>query len=163
MRTRVTITALVVGILLLAACSSSSKSGSSTTTTAGKNFHVETPDGQVSLSLDGQLPPNWPASFPVPSGATAAGSGSLANGDSGVMIGVYTTSESPEDAYNFYKTNPTLTVTSSTSAGLGSAYLGTVKLGGTYAGSSVVIASLSGTYIVITLKSGSASSTTTTT
>ena len=157
------ITAVLVGILLLTACSSSSKSGSSTTTTTGKNFHVETPDGQVSLSLDGQLPPNWPATFPVPSAATAAGSGSLVNQDKGVMIGVYSTSESPQDVYNFYKTNSSLTVTSSKSAGAGSAYLGTIKLGAQYDGSSVVVASLSGVYIVITLKAGAAAGTTTTT
>ena len=160
----------VLGIIVLAACSSSSKSTANsnsrrdTTTTASKNLHVQTPDGQVSLSLNGQLPPNWPSSFPVPSGATPAGSGSLVKQGSGVMIGVYGTSQSPTDTYNFYKTNSSLTVTSSKSAGVGNVYLGTIKLGGSYAGSSVVITSTGGTtHITITLKSGSTAGTTTTT
>jgi hypothetical protein len=52
------------------------------------------------VSLNGHLPPNWPATFPIPSGATAAGSGSLAKGGSGVIVGVYTTSQAPEDVYD---------------------------------------------------------------
>ena len=57
--------ASVVGCLLLAAagCSSSSTSSNSTTTIS-KSFQVNTPDGQVSISLDGKLPPNWPSGFP---------------------------------------------------------------------------------------------------
>ena len=78
----------IFAIVLMAACGSSSKSSSSTTTTVPRNFNVETPNGQVSLSLDGQLPPNWPSSFPVPSGATPAGSGSLVKAGSGALIGV---------------------------------------------------------------------------
>ena len=165
---RVMAVVAVLGIIVLAACSSSSKSSSgtprSTTTTASKNLHVQTPEGQVSLSLNGQLPPNWPSSFPVPSGATPAGSGSLVKQGSGVMIGVYSTSQSSTDTFNFYKSNSSLTVTSSKSAGVGSVYLGTIKLGGSYAGSSVVITSTGGTtHITITLKSGSTAGATTTT
>ena len=166
MRTRLVLVIAMSCSLMLAACSSSSKSsgnGNNTTTTA-KSLNVETPNGQVSLSLDGQLPPNWPSSFPVPSGATPAGSGSLVNGGSGVMIGVYTTSQAASDVFSFYKTNSSLTVTSAKSAGVGSAYLGTIKLGGKYAGSSVVVEATGGnnTNIVITLKSTSGSTTTTT-
>ena len=156
---------VLVVLLLAAACSSSSKksSSSSTNTTAGSQaFQVQTPDGQVSLSLNGQLPPNWPSSFPVPSGAKAAGSGSLVNGNQGASVGVYSTSEAAADVFTFYKTNPSLTVTSASSAGVAGAYVGTVKLGGTYPGSNVTIAALSGTtYIVIILKPASSSSTTT--
>jgi len=168
MRTRLVLVIAVSCGLLLAGCSSSSKSSDNgnrnSTTTNAKNFHVETPDGQVSLSLDGQLPPNWPSSFPIPSGATPAGSGSLVNGGSGVMIGVYTTSQAASDVFNFYKTNSSLTVTSSNSAGAGSAFVGTVKLGGSYDGSSVVVEATgnSSTNIVITLKSSSGATTTTT-
>jgi hypothetical protein len=170
MSRRVIVVLAACAIVILAACGSSSKStsnsnsGRDTTTTTPKNLHVETPDGQVSLSLNGQLPPNWPSTFPVPSGATAAGSGSLVNQGSGVMIAVYDTSQSPADTYNFYKANSSLTVTSSTSSGVGNLYLGTIKLGGTYAGSSVVITSRgSTTHITIILKSGSPASTTTAT
>jgi hypothetical protein len=167
MSRRVIAALAVFGVVLLAACSSSSKSSSNdsgrNTTTTTKNLSVQTPDGEASLSLNGQLPPGWPSSFPVPSGAQPAGSGSLANQSQGVMIGVYSTSDSPQDTYNFYKTNSSLTVTSASSAGVGDAYLGTIKLGGSYSGSSVVITSTGSTYITITLTSGSSSSTTTTT
>ena len=88
MRIRAAVLALIAVLVLgLAACSSSSKSSSNSSNKNSTNgVHVETPDGQVSLSLNGQLPPNWPSSFPVPNGAKAAGSGSLVNGSSGTMI-----------------------------------------------------------------------------
>jgi len=161
-RLRVVAALALSAIVFLAACGSSSKSGSSTTTTvAGKNIAVTTPDGQVSLSLDGQLPPNWPAGFPVPTGATAAGSGSLVNSDSGVMIGVYNTTQAPADAFSFYKTNPALTVTKSGSVGTGDKYVGTLEFTGTYAGDITIVAAGSGTNIVVTLKTSSSTSTTT--
>jgi hypothetical protein len=163
MRIRALFVIVVTAMMLAAACGSSSKSTSKTTTTSGgKNFHVNTPNGQVSLSLTGQLPPNWPATFPVPSGAKPAGSGSLVNGGSGVMIGVYTTSEAPSDVLNFYKTNTSLTVKSSKSAGKGNAFVGSVQLGGAYDGGSVKVLAVSqSTYIVIVLKPSSSTATTT--
>ena len=155
---------VLVVLLIAAGCSSSSKSsGKESTTSPSTGFQVETPDGQVSLSLNGQLPPSWPSDFPVPSGAKAAGSGSLVSGTEGAMVGVYTTSQAASDVYTFYKTNPSLTVTSASAAGAGSAYLGTVKLGGAYPNSSVTVAALSGTtYIVIILKAASTTTTTAT-
>ena len=93
MKSRLTVGLLLGCLVAAAGCSSSSSSStagpattaaSPATTTASptpkiwaKNFQVSTPNGQVSLSLDGQLPPNWPSQFPVPAGAKAAGSGSL--------------------------------------------------------------------------------------
>jgi hypothetical protein len=156
---------VVICVLGLAACGSSSKKSSGSGNTSGtspQNFQVQTPEGQVSLSLNGHLPPNWPANFPVPSDAKPAGSGSLANDSSGYMVAVYDSSQSPSDVFNFYKTNASLTVSSSRSAGVGSAYVGTISLGGDNAGSSVVVTSSgSGSRIIVTLKGGSASSTTT--
>ena len=161
----------VLGVLVLAGCGSSSKSSSNSTPkstskssgTTPQNFAVDTPDGQVSLSLNGQLPPNWPANFPVPSDAKPAGSGSLANSSSGFMIAVYDSSQTPTDVFNFYKTNPSLTVSSARSAGAGSAYVGTITLGGNDAGGSVVVTSSgSGSRIVVVLPGSSASSNTTT-
>ena len=151
-------------ITLLAACGSDddSKSSSNTTTTlSSTHLQVETPDGQVSLSLNGKLPPGWPSDFPVPKGATPAGSGSLVNGGSGVKIGVYTTSQAPADAFEFYKSNASLTVTASGSAGTGDKYVGTIQLGGSSPGNVTIVASGSKTYIVVTLKSESSSTTTT--
>jgi len=118
-----------------AACSSDDDSSSrNTTTTANRGFEVQTPDGQVSLSLSGQLPPNWPDDFPVPDGAEPAGSGSLGGSSSTSLIAVYSSTESAEDSYNFYRNNSELTVTSSSSVGSGSAYLGTVQFTGEFGG-----------------------------
>jgi hypothetical protein len=161
MRFRVVSSLTILAIVFLAACGSSSKSHATTTTVPKKNVNVVTPDGQVSLSLDGQLPPNWPSSFPVPSGATAAGSGSLVNGGSGVLIAVYSMTQPPVDAYNFYKSSSSLTVTKSGSVGAGDKYVGTLQLGGTYAGSNItIVAAGTGSNIVVTLKSGSSTATT---
>jgi hypothetical protein len=157
-------------VVVMAGCGSDDDdSASTTTTTSGKSLNVQTPDGQVSLSLTGDLPPNWPTSFPTPDDAVPAGSGSLVNSTAGTLIGVYTSDESASDVFDFYTANASLEVASSSSAGIGSAYVGTVKLGGTYEGSSVVVASAKDTtYIVITLKpvtggSSTSASTTTTT
>jgi hypothetical protein len=159
---------VILVVVMLAGCGGDDDdSASTTTTTSGKSLQVETPDGQVSLSLTGDLPPNWPTSFPTPKGATPAGSGSMVNSSTGTLIGVYTTDEAASDVFEFYKTNSSLDVTSSSSAGLGSAYVGTVKLGGSYDGGSVVVAGASDTtYIVITIKpvsGGSSTSANTTT
>jgi hypothetical protein len=167
----------IAGVLLLAACGGSSNNSSgggntttttttgvtttTTTTASNKGFEVQTDDGQVSLSLNGQLPPNWPASFPLPSGATAAGSGSLAKGESGVLVGVYTTSQAPGDVYDFYKTNPSLTIGNARSVGAGSAYIGRLELKGNYSGHITVVALNGTTAIVVTLKPASATSTST--
>jgi len=156
--------ALVTAGLMLptAACSSSAPSTSTTSTTAAssttsgnKSFEVTTADGQISLSLDGNLPPGWPETFPVPSEASAAGSGSLATGGSGKLVAVFTSTGSPQDAYTFYKDTTTFTVDDSSSAGIGSAYLGTVKFSGSYSGRVTVVSKGGATTIVIVLDAGS--------
>ena len=99
---------LLLGCLVAAAgCSSSSSSAASPATTAAspatttasptpkitaRNFQVSTPNGQVSLSLDGQLPSNWPSQFPVPAGFKVAGSGSLGGSSSATLVAAYTAS-----------------------------------------------------------------------
>jgi hypothetical protein len=164
---RVLIPALLVLVVALAACSSSSKSSSgnggnssNNNGNSGKNFDVQTPEGTVSLSLNGQLPPGWPSSFPVPNDSTPAGSGSLANNNSGVMIAVYTTKTSPTDAYNFYKSTSGLTFSSSGSVGSGDKFVGTLVLSGSYGGNIVILARNGTTNIVITLTGGSGTTTT---
>jgi len=154
------ITALA--LTLLVGCGSSSKSDKNTsTTTANKGFDISTPEGQASLSLNGNLPPGWPAAFPIPTGAEAAGSGSLGGSSSGAMVGVYTVSGSATDAFNFYKNSTDLTVTQSKNVGAGSAFVGSVQFSGTYDGSATVAGRNSSTYLVIVLKtSGSATTTT---
>jgi hypothetical protein len=77
------------------------------------------------------------------------------------MVGVYTTTQPPADAYDFYKNNSSLTVTKSASVGTGDKYVGTVELGGTHAGNVTVVAAGSGTNIVVTLNNETSTSTTT--
>jgi len=144
-------TLAVAGLATTAAlvgCSSTSTTSTATTTTAApatsapgtvpKSFAIETPSGQVSLSLDGNLPPNWPKSFPTPTGATPAGSGSLGGSDGSTMVGVFKAPGSAEDAFSFYKSNSAVTLESPKSAGVGSAYIGRASLTGTYSGSLTV-------------------------
>lgn len=149
-----------VGAIGVAACSSSSTSSTTTTTTL-RQFQVMTPDGQVSLSLDGRLPPNWPADAPVPEGAKVAGSGSLVSGSQGVLIGVYSTSQAPDKVYNFYTTSSDVTVASSSAVGSGSAFIGTVRVTAPVQANVVVLAHEGVTYIVMEVTpTGSATSTT---
>jgi hypothetical protein len=154
-------------VLPVVACSSDAKSTSdtsstsTTSTTAGSNksFEVTTADGQISLSLDGDLPPGWPNSFPVPDGASPAGSGSLARDGNGKLVGVFTGSMSPQDAYDFYKTSTELTVDDSSSVGAGPAYVGSVKFSGAYTGRVTVLSKGGSTTIIIVIDAGSDSGT----
>ena len=145
------------GIMLLAACGGDDSESSSNTTTTCRSTHldVETPDGQVSLALNGKLPPGWPSDFPIPKGASPAGSGSLVNSEKGVRIGVYTTSQAPADAFDFYKSNDALNVTASASAGTGDKYVGTIQFDGSPPGNVTIVSSGNNTYIVVTLESES--------
>ena len=172
---------LLLGCLVAAAgCSSSSSSTASLATTpasaattpaspattkasptpriTAKNFQVSTPNGQVSLSLDGQLPPNWPSQFPVPSGAEVAGSGSLGGSSSPVLVAVYTTSGSPSDAFAFYRDNSKLTTSGERSVGAGANYAGRAKITAPYTGSVTVVSHSGTTYIVIVLTSSASPS-----
>lgn len=148
------------------ACGDDGDSTSETTTTteaSQQDLSVSTPEGEVSLSLDGNLPPDWPSDFPTPDRTDVAGSGSLAGDDSGVMVGVYTTKESGQDAFDFYAKDDSLEPTNSKSAGVGKGFIGSVDIGGDYDGS-VTVAGVSDTmYIVVVLNTGGADATTTTT
>lgn len=142
---------LVIGV----GCSSNNDSGKAATTTSTtaskKSFEISTADGQVSLSLDGKLPPNWPSSFPVPNGATPAGSGSLGGANSTELVAVYNAPGTPEDAYGFYTSQSGLTVESKSSVGSGQTYVGTVKLGGDQPGRVTVVPKDGQTLIIIAL------------
>lgn len=158
-----TVAAVGLAAVVAAGCSSSDTATTATTsttstTTSGlpKNMAFDTPNGQVSLSLDGNLPPNWPAGFPIPSGATAAGSGSLGDTSKTGMVGVFSTAAAPSDTFNFYKSNSSLTVSNPTSAGVASAFVGKVTLGGQYAGSVTVAGVGTTTLIIVVLTSGGA-------
>ena len=158
---------LLLGCVVAAAgCSSSSSSTASpattttspTATSTAKNFQVSTPNGEAFVSLHGQLPPNWPSQFPVPSGAAVAGSGSLGGSSSAALVAAYTTSESPSDAFAFYKDNSKLTTSGERSVGAGANYAGRAKITAPYTGSVTVLSHSGTTYIVIVLTNSSRSS-----
>lgn len=169
MRKFLILAVVVCGVSLVAASCSSDDSSTTTTTskespsktTSGssgsKSFSVETPEGQVSLSLDGELPPNWPKDFPAPKQSKVAGSGSLAGESSGVMVGVYTSRESASDVFDSYKSNTDLKPSDAKSLSPGSAFLGRMKISGAYDGS-ITVTSVDGTtYVVVVLKGGGGS------
>jgi hypothetical protein len=149
---------IVLGCLVAAGgCSSSNSPAASPATTAasppatGKDFQVSTPSGQVTLSLDGHLPPSWPSGFPVPPGAKVAGSGSVAGSSSATQVAAYTSSQSPADAFAFYKDNSTLTTSDEKSVGSGSHFFGTAKITAPHKGSVTVVSHSGTTYIVVVL------------
>jgi hypothetical protein len=162
---RSTLTALALVAALVvggAACSSDDDDAATTTTTTEASrpgFSVETPAGQVSLSLDGELPPGWPDDFPLPEGAEPAGSGSLAGDDSGVRVGVFSTAEAPDEAFAFYTGESSLEPAEPRQVGIGDRFVGSVRIGGDYEGSVTVAGSSDTTYVVVVLEGASTGST----
>ncbi len=104
------------------------------------------------MSLDGKLPPNWPSAFPVPSGATPAGSGSLGGGATTGLVGVYSTSMPAADAFSYYTSSSSLKTTDAKSIGGGAAFIGSAKVTTPYNGSVTVVGRSDTTYIVVVLK-----------
>lgn len=158
MRTRWLTGAVAVAALLTGACGSDDGDGTpaaETTSTSAQDgtqdLSISTPDGQVSLSLDGVLPPDWPEDFPIPDRTEVAGSGSLERDDAGVMVGVYTTKESGQDAFDVYAQDDSLEPTDPSSAGVGGGFVGTVNIGGPYDGSVTVAGVEDSVYIVVVL------------
>ena len=129
-----------------------STSEPSTRPSSSQNFQVATPDGQVSVSLDGQLPPNWPSAFPIPSGAAPAGSGSLGGSAQTGLVAVYSTSTPAADTFSYYKSNSDLTPTGAKSVGVGGRYVGSMKVTAPYTGSVTVVARGGSTYIVTVVR-----------
>jgi len=160
---------LTLGLLIIAAYGSSATTSQTSPTsqassTSGAqgafspgqktNFQVSTPNGQVSLSLNGQLPPNWPTEFPLPSGANVAGSGSLAGSSSGVKVAAYTTSASASETFSYYQSSQAgLTTSSAKSVGVGNSYVGRLKMTAPYNGSVTVVNHNGSTNIVVVLTS----------
>lgn len=169
-RTRIAAsTALACLVLAGAACSSENSASTSTSTstssaTLPQSFQVDTADGQVSLSLDGKLPPGWPKDFPVPASAQPAGSGSLGTStDSTLRVGVYTTGDPGDSVLDFYSNDPDLVTTGRKGAGLGDNFAGRIELTSPYTGSVTVVSRQGNTYLVVTLKGEQPAPTTSTT
>jgi hypothetical protein len=79
----------------------------------------------------------------------------LAKGNGGLIVGVFTTPQAPAAVFDFYKTNPSLTIGTARSVGAGSAYVGRLELQGSYSGHVTVVALNGTTTIVVTLKPAS--------
>ena len=142
----------VAASVAIGGCSSSHNSGSLTTTTTAKSFSVDTPEGTVSVSLDGQLPPHWPSDFPIPPDTTPAGSGSVGSDTTAHMIAVFSSSGTGQEAFDFYKNSTALTITNPKSVGTGSSFAGRLQFSGTHTGS-VSVTELQGqTLIIVYLK-----------
>jgi hypothetical protein len=67
------------------------------------------------------------------------------------MIAVFDYPGTGQDAFDFYKTNNTLTVNNAKSAGTGSTFVGRMELTGRYSGSVTVTEYNGQTYIVVYL------------
>jgi hypothetical protein len=146
--------AAAVGCLLVVGCSSSHSASSTTTSkSSGGSFSVDTPGGSVSISLDGQLPAGWPAGFPLPPGATPAGSGSVSNGNGSHQVAVFQVPGTGLQAFDFYKQSDTLTVSGPKSGGSGSQFVGSLTFSGPYTGNVTVIDVGSRTLVVVNLTS----------
>ena len=77
------------------------------------------------------------------------------------MVAVYSVSGDPSDTFDFYKSNTAYHVTSSSSAGLGSAFVGSVQFDGAFTGSVTLAGRNSKTYLAIVLKTSTEATTTT--
>lgn len=172
--TRIAASTALASLVLAGAACSSNNSASTTTAAEGatstssaslpQSFQVDTADGQVSLSLDGKLPPGWPKDFPVPASAQPAGSGSLGtSADSTLRVGVYTTSDSGDTVLDFYSNDPDLVTAGRKGAGLGDNFAGRIELTSPYTGSVTVVSRQGKTYLVVTLKGEQPTATTSTT
>lgn len=141
---------ILLGMLALPACSSSKS--------AKSQFEISTQEGQVSLSLDGKLPPGWPANVPVPPGAEAAGSGSLVANSKGAMVGVYKTAQSAEDVYGYYTGDSSIVVDSKSALGSGTRFVGHLHMTSPVDATVIVLPHDSSTLITIVMtKVGSTS------
>lgn len=169
---RLAITALIAPLALasaavpLGACSTEDSATTSSTTTSTststpKNFQVSTPDGQVSLSLDGQLPPGWPEDFPLPEGSEPAGSGSVGDAGATVRVGVFTTSTSGQDTLDFYTDNTDVQTENPSVAGSGDRLVGSLDLVSPDPGSITVLSRSGSTYLIVSLNDGESASSTT--
>jgi hypothetical protein len=130
--------------------------------TTPKDFFVSLPDGQVSVSLDGKLPPGWPSDFPLPPDSTTEGSGSLGANGTTTKVAVYSTPQPADDVYDFYRQHERLQSSSEKSAGAGESFLGTLRFSGSFDGSLAVLAHDDKTFIVVVLHDDGSGTTTTT-
>lgn len=163
-RSRIGSVVAVLALVTFVGCSGETDaedtSTSTTTVVASGSFEVATPDGQVSLSLDGDLPPGWPDDFPLPADTEPSGSGSLGDESSAVLVGVFTTTLSGPDAFSFYVEDDELELGAQTQAGKDDRFVGSAELVSPYEGSVTVLSREGSTYVVVLLGQGGGTTTT---
>lgn len=137
---------------VLSGCTSATDGGFGTSTTVAPTIDVMTPAGVVTVSLDAQLPSDWPAGFPVPAAATPAGTGVLAGAAPTTQIGAFSSSATPDEVFAFYAEQAGLPVASATSAGTGDTFDGTVRIEGDPAGLVTVVGREGGAMVVAVLQ-----------
>jgi hypothetical protein len=150
MRRLLLVVTLVLTAALVASCSSN-PSANNPQTKPTRAFTVYTPEGKVSVFLTGDLPAHWNSTFPLPQGATPAGSGVLENSKKKVQIGVFSTPTSPSSAFTFYRYSSFLSVTRSASVGVHDAFVGWLQTTGALPGVVAVLNKDAGTYVVALL------------
>jgi hypothetical protein len=77
------------------------------------------------------------------------------------MVGVYTVTGSPQEAYDFYRNDSSLNPSGASSVGAGQAFVGTMKISGSFTGRVNVASSGDTPYVVVVLGTSSSSSGTT--
>ena len=157
------VAAMTAGSLGVCSDDDDREGGATTTAAVDRDRTITTPDGQVTLSLDGELPANWPADVPLPQGSTVAGSGSLSGGTAPARIAVFRTAASPSDAWRSYTSNTDLRTANPSSVGTGSAFVGTVELISPLAARVTVVPGDDGSYVIVTVPGSGAPDETTTT
>lgn len=156
----------LAGGLVVVGCNDSDDETTTTTTeapatTEAQSLTFPTGEGTVRVTLDGELPANWPADFPLPDGATPLGSGEMVAEDATRMIGVFSAAGTAQETYEFYRDNPDLSVTGSSVFGsAGPDDASTLTLNGQFTGRVSVIPRAGTTYIIANLQTASPEATT---
>jgi hypothetical protein len=142
--------AILLALIVIASACSSTPSTSPTTTTRHA-FTVSTPGGTATLSLNGKLPRGWTRRFPVPPGASPAGSGSLENASHSYVVAVFHVPSSGEEALNYYKRQAPIEMQGVTSTGSGTSFIGSGRFSGQWNGALTIIGGPHNTLLVIEL------------
>jgi hypothetical protein len=144
-------------LLCMTACSDDVEDDASAT---NSGLQVSTPDGQVSLSRSGDLPPGWPADFPLPSDSKPAGSGSLGGNQQTGMVALYTVKMQPEEAFEYYTTSSRVEHTNERQAGAGTSFAGSIEMTSPYRAVVTVAGSDDNSVIAVRMVDAKASTTT---
>ena len=94
------------------------------------------PIGSITSSIASPIARPTPAASP---NAAPAGSGSRGDSAQTSLVGVYSTTDAPDQTYRFYASTPAYHVDSSSSIGAGSVFVGKVSFSGAFTGNATVV------------------------